>query len=311
MKTGRNFDLIILPELNMNIFKRKNTEHDPYVFDPTRSSVSLAIVFFLTVALAWLFVQSKTQQTNTIELLASFNLPDSALSEYIPAQPQDNYYLLIKGGQPIGFTTEHIQWQDNFLTGSRVVAIPDQAYFQKSLWRVADNYSSLAEQSTISEQQGSTLDIISLTNGIITIVKNRTKLLEAPLPAVSYYFVPAFFADYITSIGLKKYPKGLSFDIDLINDLACSVTLTSPEQIPAEIRSLDQNGIAALSLCGDLQMLQYFASDHKLLYQKFNTDKLLFEITEISDYETIIALWPQAQSLIPKTEQPVNRATEI
>ncbi len=295
----------------MNIFKRKNTDHDPYMFDPTRSSVSLAIVFFMTVALAWLFVQSKARQTNTIELLASFNLPDSGLSEYIPAEPQDNYYLLTKGGQPIGFTAEHIQWQDNFLTGSRVMAIPDKAYFQKSLWRVADNFSSLAEQTTTSDQQGSTVELISLTNGIITIIKNRAKLLEAPLPAVSYYFVPAFFADYITSVGLMKYPKGLTFDLDLLNDLSCEVSMTGKENIPANIQALDQNGIAALSLCGDLEMLQYFASDHKLLYQKFNTDRLLFEITEITDYDTIIALWPEARSLIPKTEQPVNSATEI
>ncbi|MBN2064625.1 MAG: hypothetical protein JW745_07460 [Sedimentisphaerales bacterium] len=295
----------------MNIFKRKNKEHDPYMFDPTRSSVSLAIVFFMTVALAWLFVQSKARQTNTIELLASFNQPGSGLSEYIPAEPQDNYYLLTKDGQPIGFTVEHIEWQDQHLTGSRVLAIPDQAYFQKSLWRVANNYSSLAEHTTTSDPQGSIVDIISLNNGILSIVKNRTKLLEAPLPAVSYYFVPAFFADYITSIGLDQYPKGLAFDLDLVNDLSCEVTITGRENIPPAIVALDQNGTAALSLCGELEMLQYFSSDHKLLYQKFNTNKLLFEITEISDYETIIAQWPQAQAIIPKSEQPVNGATEI
>ncbi len=299
----------------MNIFKRKSTELDPYKFDPTRSSVSLMIVFIITILLSYGYVLYKKPQTNSIELLSKFSSGGHiGLSEYVPAEQQKNFYLLLKNGSPVGFSFQQIAWDENYLSGIDVTSVPETMFMNRREWKVSNNLATWIEQSRTSSSQGAYSEASSYTKGVLTMVQNGKIILKEHLKLLSYNYVPEFLLDLMSSIGIKQYPSGITFTASILsekNEKFCIVTPTETTEIPSEILTQYPDGTKLASQCGSIKMIQYFSPDNKLIYQKSDSDKIPFDTVILSDRSSIISQWPEADFLLPKEDSELPQATEI
>ena len=301
----------------MNIFKRNNKEHDPYSFDPTRSSVSLMVVLLITLGLSYGYVLSKSKKTNSINLISEINSgQEYGLSNYVSPAPQDNYYLLMKNNAIVGFSYQKLFWHDNYLVGADIISLPDSMYLKRTNWKAANNLANWVKQSTTTNNaSGVHTEIESYSQGIISIIKDRRKVQEAPLKLISYNYVPDFLIDIVSSIGMQKYPKGLSFIIDVSDPDHMSpynIKEASKDDIPSEVRVIDPESIAAEARYDGINSIVLFDSQHRLLYQQAygNSDGMSFDTVTISDRKSIIENWPEAKYVLPEDE-PSSTATEI
>lgn len=297
----------------MNIFKRKDTELDPYKFDPTRSSASLAIVFLITLALSYLYVLHKKPQTNAIELLAELNHGNNlGLSKHITADNQLNLYLLLKDGSPVGYAVNRVRWRGNFLIGVDIVHLPDSDLFTSVEWRVSNNIANWVTESVIRKDNNVFRELKSLNQGILSYENNQVRF-DYKLSSISYNYVPEFLLDYIASIGIKRFPEGLSFtfDIDQNSLKVCTISQAATNEFPAEITALDPNGTALSIKYNDIETVQFFSEDNKLIYQIISGSNQKVDTQKLSDRQTIIELWPEAAQVIPEQTAPLTVETEI
>ena len=276
----------------------KRTDSNPGEFNPTRSTIALAVTLLVSLGLAQWYVSTKQGTSNTRKLLTS--LRENGLDKFVSYQPYSQYYILYNNDVPVGYRYYEHFWRDNYLVGVEITQMPEQAYYGISEWKISNNTNTWSQHERINANgTRSALDINYNPDEGMKYILNGTYIDTSSLSLRSN-IIPPFMLDIYSSIGIQQYNSQL--DLLLLAGIKVISFAAEPgdsNSIPMQYKSNAPDGITVKTSFRNISQQLYYNKDHQLIYQKDNADRQYNTIIASED-EEVFRLWPEAEKLIPE-----------